>query len=64
VVRVLQVLPAETPPGGELPLRNQYAQAWAAAEADAYVAALKKRFKAEIKAAADAPAEAASAPSR
>ena len=44
------------------PLRLQYAQAWAAAEADAYLGALKKRFKVEIKAAASAAGEAASAP--
>ncbi len=53
VMRVMQVLPREKPPGGEEPLRAQYAQAWAAAEADAYVEALKKRFKANITAAAD-----------
>lgn len=49
VVRVMQVLPAELPKGGEDALRGQYAQVWGAAEADAYVAALKKRYKAEVK---------------
>ncbi len=53
VMRVMQVLPREKPPGGEEPLRAQYAQAWAAAEADAYVDALKKRLKASITPAAD-----------
>jgi peptidyl-prolyl cis-trans isomerase D len=56
------VLPREPAPGGDEPLRAQYAQAFAAAQAEAYVSALKKRYKAEIKsAAADAPAEPASA---
>ena len=64
VLRVMQVLPREVPPGGEEPLRAQYAQAWAGAEADAYLAALKKRFKAEIKPAANVVADVASAPAR
>ncbi len=64
VLRVTQVLPREAAPGGDGPLRLQYAQAWAAAEADAYVGALRKRFKVDIKAAASAVAEAASAPAR
>ena len=61
VMRVTQVLPREPMPGGDEPLRAQYAQAWAAAEADAYLASLKKRYKVEIKPAADVPAEPASA---
>lgn len=64
VVRVTQVLPREASPATDAALRNQVAQAWAAAETDAYLSALKKRYKAEIKAAADLPAEPASAPSR
>ncbi len=64
VMRVTQVLPREAMPGGDEPLRVQYTQAWAAAEADAYVSALKKRYKVEIKSAANLPAEAASAPAR
>jgi peptidyl-prolyl cis-trans isomerase D len=64
VLRVMQVLPREVPPGGEDSLRTQYAQAWAMAEADAYVSALKKRYKADIKPTADAVVEAASAPTR
>jgi peptidyl-prolyl cis-trans isomerase D len=64
VMRVTQVLPREPMPGGDEPLRAQYTQAWAAAEADAYVAALKKRYKVEIKPAASLPADSASAPAR
>ena len=64
VLRVTQVLPREAAPGGDEALRAQYAQAWAAAEADAYVDALKKRFKAEVKAGTDTAADAASAPGR
>lgn len=59
-MRVMQVLPREMPPGGEAPLRAQYAQAWAAAETDAYLAALKKRYKADVKPAAASAAAAAS----
>ena len=64
VMRVTQVLPREPLPGGEEPLRAQYAQAWGVAESEAYLAALKKRYKAEVKPAAELPADAASAPSR
>lgn len=64
VLRVTQVLPRDAAPGGDEPLRLQYAQAWAAAEADAYLGALKKRFKVDIKPAASAVVEAASAPAR
>jgi len=65
VIRVRAVLPREPVPGGEETLRQQYAQAWAAAEAEAYVGALKQRFKTEIKASALAvPGDAASAPIR
>jgi peptidyl-prolyl cis-trans isomerase D len=54
VMRVMQVLPREQPPGGDVPLREQYAQAWANAEAEAYLGALKKRYKANVTAAAAA----------
>lgn len=67
VLRVMQVLPREVPPGGDEQLRKQVAQAWAAAEAEAYIAALKKRYKAEIKPAAETGfdnSRAASAPLR
>jgi len=61
VARVTQVLPREAAPGGDAALQQQYTQAWANAETAAYLAALKKRYKAEIKDAAVAAA-AASAP--
>ena len=65
VARVLQVLPSDVPPEAENTLRRQLAGAWAAAEVDAYVAALKQRFKADIKpAAASGFDAAASAPAR
>ncbi len=64
VLRVTGVLPRDAAPGGDEALRGQYAQAWANAEADAYLAALKTRYKAEIRAAAADPAEPASAPGR
>ena len=64
LMRVTQVLPREPAPGGEDPMRAQYAQAWAGAESEAYLAALKRRYKAEVKSVAELPAEAASAPKR
>jgi peptidyl-prolyl cis-trans isomerase D len=64
VLRVMRVLPRETPPGGEENLRTQFAQAWAVAESEAYIAALKKRFKAEVKEGARMVSDAASAPAR
>jgi len=64
VLRVTQVLPRDPVPGGDDALRAQYGQAWAAAEADAYLGALKKRFKVDIKAVAATAADAASAPAR
>ncbi|MBX3635042.1 MAG: SurA N-terminal domain-containing protein [Rubrivivax sp.] len=60
VLRVTQVLSRERPPAGDLPLRGQLAQAFAAAETEAYLGALKKRFKAEV--VPSAVAAAASAP--
>ncbi len=64
VVRVTQVLPREAAPGGDAALQGQYAQSFAAAEADAYLSALKVRYKAEIQPDAKLPDEAASAPAR
>ncbi len=64
VLKVVKVLPRETPPGGEEAVRAQFAQAWAAAESEAYVAALKKRFKANVVEGASMGAGAASAPAR
>ena len=49
VARVLKVQARELPPAGDAPLKAQVSQAWAAVEVDAYLAALKKRFKAEVK---------------
>jgi peptidyl-prolyl cis-trans isomerase D len=60
VVRVVKVMPRDPVPGGDAVLRTQFAQVWAGAESEAYLAALKKRHKAEIKPAAAAAA--ASAP--
>ena len=48
VLKVLKVLPREAVPGGDTSLQAQYSQAWADADAQAYLEALKKRFKAEI----------------
>jgi peptidyl-prolyl cis-trans isomerase D len=62
VARIVQVLPREVAPGGDAPLQQQYTQAWATAESLAYLAALKKRYKAEVKEAAVAAAAGASAP--
>jgi peptidyl-prolyl cis-trans isomerase D len=49
VLRVSAVQPRDPAAAPEEQLRSQYAQAWANAENDAYLAALKSRFKAEIK---------------
>lgn len=59
VLRVLKVLPRETPPGGDAPLRAQLTQAVAAAEGQAYLEALKKRYQAALKPNAAAMAAAA-----
>jgi peptidyl-prolyl cis-trans isomerase D len=59
VARIEAVQPRE--PGSEAGARDQYGQAWVAAETRAYLAALRQRFKAEVKpaAGAEAPADAA-----
>ena len=62
VVRVTQVLPWQPSAGEEPRVRQSYAAVWARAELAAYEAALKKRYKAEIKPAAATAA--ASAPVR
>jgi peptidyl-prolyl cis-trans isomerase D len=49
VARVIKVQPRELPPGGDAPLKAQVAQAWATAETEAYLAALKERYKAKVK---------------
>jgi peptidyl-prolyl cis-trans isomerase D len=48
VVKVVKVLPRDPAMGDAARLQGQYAQAWAAAESQAYYAALKDRFKVEI----------------
>ena len=63
-LRVVQVLPRDVAPGGDEALRGQFAQAWGAAEAEAYMAALKKRFKAEVTPGALLVSDPASAPAR
>ncbi len=49
VARVLKAQSRELPPGGDAPLQAQVGQAWATAEGEAYLAALKQRFKAAVK---------------
>ena len=49
VLRISAVLPREAVPDGEATLSQQYTQAWAAAETDAYLSALKRRYKADLK---------------
>ena len=61
VLKVQKVLPRDPVPGGDAPLLAQYSQAWADAEAQAYLEALKKRFKASVNDAAVAAAVAAAA---
>lgn len=63
VAKVLEVLPRDPMPGGDAPVQAQISQAWAAAETEAYLAALKKRHKAEIiQSVVEQAARAASAP--
>jgi len=49
VAKVAQVLPRDPAMGNEQTMQSQYAQAIASAEMQAYYAALKTRYKAEIK---------------
>jgi peptidyl-prolyl cis-trans isomerase D len=60
VARVDAVLPREA--GDDAPVRQQYGQAWSAAETRAYLDALKARYKADIR--ADRVAAAGSEPAR
>lgn len=63
VANVLKVLPREPLPGGDAQVQAQIAQALAAAETEAYLAGLKKRYKAEIvPSVVDQVARSASAP--
>jgi len=59
VAQVTQVLPRDPALGNEQALQSQYAQAIASAEMQAYYAALKSRYKTEIKAQAVAAAASA-----
>ena len=61
VLKVQKLLPRDPVPGGDAPLLAQYSQAWADAEAQAYLEALKKRFKASVNEVAVAAAVAAAA---
>ncbi|MDE2275978.1 MAG: peptidyl-prolyl cis-trans isomerase, partial [Burkholderiales bacterium] len=63
VLRVTQVLPPAPLPGGDAEFVKQYAQAWADAEAQAYIDALKQRYKVQILPAAKSVLEASTAPS-
>lgn len=49
VVRITKLLPRAALPGGDGPLLQQLEQAWAAAEAELYLAALNRRYKVEYK---------------
>ena len=60
VTKVIERDPAAG--GGDAALRQQYAQAWSNAETQAYLAALNKRHKVDLKTALIA--QAASAPAR
>ncbi len=63
VARVLKVLPREQAASSDALLTPQLAQAWSAAESEAYVASLKQRFKVDIEPSArtaEAPTKAAS----
>ena len=64
VIRVTKALPREAAPGGDEALRGQFAQAWAGAEAEAYLDALKRRYKAEVRPGANLASDAASAAGR
>ena len=61
VVKLVRVLPRDEAVGNDGTLQKQYAQAWGDAESQAYLSALKKRFKVDVHANALAAANAASA---
>jgi peptidyl-prolyl cis-trans isomerase D len=61
VARIDAVLPRES--AADEPSRQQYSQAWSAAETRAYLEALKRRYKAEVRG-VDAAGAAASEPAR
>jgi len=59
VVRIDKLLPRDPAAGDPKQLAQQYAQVWGAAEAEAYYAALKERFKVHVKPVAAKPADGA-----
>lgn len=59
VVRIDKVLPRDPASGDPKQLAQQYAQVWGAAEAEAYYAALKDRFKVQLKPVAAKPTDGA-----
>jgi peptidyl-prolyl cis-trans isomerase D len=62
MARLTQVLPRDTPVAAEAQLVSQFVQAWSGAETQAYLGALKSRFKAVIKPAAGQAAASAPVP--
>ena len=64
VLRITQVLPRDTNAGSDEQLRQRYAQAWGAAEADAYAASLRTRFKAQVEQGARMQTETTNPPAR
>ncbi len=64
VLRITQVLPRDPAAGSDEQLRQRYAQAWAAAEADAYVASLRTRFKTKVEEGARMQTDATTPPAR
>ena len=60
VARVTKVLPREAAPGGDAQFTTQFGQMWTDAEAQLYMASLKRRFRVEIKDSAIAAAAKAS----
>jgi peptidyl-prolyl cis-trans isomerase D len=63
VLRLAKVLPPDLPPGADKMFEGQVAQAFAGAETEAYLEALKRRYKLEVKPAARVAAAAAAASS-
>jgi peptidyl-prolyl cis-trans isomerase D len=61
VIRVAAIKPRPVAPGVEDPMLRQYTQVWSAAETEAYLEALKRRYKSDIKPNAKAAAAAAAA---
>ncbi len=61
VIRVAAIKPRPVAAGGEDPMLRQYTQVWSSAETEAYLEALKRRYKTDVKPAAKAAAAAAAA---